>query len=83
MNEISPDQNGNQPLLDMPPVTEHEQLLMEALAKRNHHISYQKQVIGGLQHKPFFTQLMSRIWGDNSRELKRRKPRDKIEGGST
>ena len=40
--------------MDKEPTTELEQLLLAALGERNHHISYQKQVIRGLQAQTIF-----------------------------
>ena len=73
--EISPHHNRNQLLLDMPPTTEREQLLIQALEERNHHISYQSQVIGGLQaqsilHSAYVEDLRGQLQGLEEKKAK-------------
>jgi hypothetical protein len=73
--EISPDHNRNQLLLDMPPTTECERLLIQALKERNHHISYQSQFIGGLQaqsilHSAHVEDLRGQLQGHEEKKAK-------------
>ena len=73
--KISPDHNRDL-LLDTPPATEREQLLMEALEERNRHISYQKQVIGGLQaqtilHSAHVEDLRGQLQGNEEKKDQR------------
>ena len=70
--EISPDRNQHQILLDEP-TTKRERLLMEALRERDHHISYQKQVIGGLQaqtilHSAHVEDLRGQLQGNEEKK---------------
>jgi len=72
--EISPDRRS-QLLLDMPPTTERELLLTQALEERNHHISYQSQVIGGLQaqsilHSAHVEDLRGQLQGQEEKKAK-------------
>ena len=73
--KISPDHNRDL-LLDTPPATEREQLLMKALEERNRHISYQKQVIGGLQaqtilHSAHVEDLRGQLQGNEEKKDQR------------
>ena len=73
--EISPDHNRDQRLLDMPPTTERELLLIQALEERNRHISYQSQVIGGLQaqsilHSAHVEDLRGQLQGQEEKKAK-------------
>lgn len=73
--KISPDRNQGQRLLDMPPTTEREMLLIQALEERNRHISYQSQIIGGLQaqsihHSAHVEDLRGQLQGQEEKKAK-------------